>query len=98
MLIKTDHLGFIIPAGKKLKPIRQKVQFRDCREHQKQALYLALASECWNEVLEVDNIEKAVNILELKILSNINRCMPLQTVTMSSCDPRWVTPLVKYML
>lgn len=98
MLIKTDHLGFIIPAGKKLKPIRQKVQFRDCREHQKQALYLALALECWNEVLEVDNIEKAVNILELKILSNINRCMPLRTVTMSSCDPRWVTPLVKYML
>ena len=25
MLIKTDHLGFIVPAGKKLKPIRQKV-------------------------------------------------------------------------
>ena len=33
MLIKTDHLGFIVPAGKKFKPIRQKVQFRDCREH-----------------------------------------------------------------
>ena len=35
MLIKTDHLGFIIPAGEKLKPIRQKVQFRDCCEHRK---------------------------------------------------------------
>ena len=42
MLIKTDHLGFIVPAGKKLKPIHQKVQFRDCREHRKRALYLAL--------------------------------------------------------
>ena len=68
MLIKTDHLGFIVPAGKKLKPIRQKVQFRDCREHRKRALYLAPASECWDEVLEADNIETAVNILELKIL------------------------------
>ena len=135
MLIKTDHLGFIVPAGKKLKPIEcfhsrdqhlckfigteesvcirmelnsqriglghqhgrrsivlghqygrrdvmgkhsigQKVQFRDCREHRKRALYLVLASECWDEVLEADNIETAVNILELKILSNINRCMP----------------------
>ena len=98
MLIKTDHLGFIVPAGKKLKPIRQKVQFRDCREHRKRALYLALATECWDEVLEADNIETAVNILELKILSNINRCMPLRTVTLSSRDPRWMTPLVKYML
>ena len=98
MLIKTDHLGFIVPAGKKLKPIRQKVQFRDCREHRKRALYLALASGCWDEVLEADNIETAVNILELKILSNINRCMPLRTVTLSSRDPRWMTPLVKYML
>ena len=70
------------------------MQFRDCREHRKQALYLALASECWDEVLEVDNIKKAVNILELKILSSINRCMPLRTATLS----RLMTPLVKYML
>ena len=92
MLIKTDHLGFIVPAGKKLRPIRQKVQFRE------QALYLALAPECWDEVLEADNIEKAVNILEFKILSSINRCMPLRTATLSTRDPRWMTPLVKYML
>ena len=98
MLIKTDHLGFIVPAGRKLKHIRQKVQFRDCREHRKRALYLAPASECWDEVLGADNIEKAVKILELKILSNIKRCMSLRTATLSTRDPRWMTPLVKYML
>ena len=43
MLIKKNHLGFLVPVGKKLKPICQKVQFRDCHEHQKRALYLALA-------------------------------------------------------
>ena len=50
--------------------------------------------------MEADNIETAMNIytLELKILSNINRCMPLRTVALSSRDPRWMTPLVKYML
>ncbi|PFX20102.1 Lachesin [Stylophora pistillata] len=98
MLIKTDHIGFIVPAGKKLKPIRQKLQFRDCREHRKRALYIALASECWDDVLEADSIETAVNILELKILTNINWCMPLRTVSLSSRDPSWMTPLVKYML
>ena len=95
---KTYHLGFIVPAGKKVRPISQKVQFRDCREHRKHALYLALALECWDEVLEADNIEKAVNILEFKILSSINRCMPLRTATLSTRDPRWMPPLVKYML
>ncbi|PFX13355.1 hypothetical protein AWC38_SpisGene22564 [Stylophora pistillata] len=85
-------------GGKKLKPIRQKRQFRDCREHRKRALYLAPASECWDDVLEAGNIETSLNILELKILSNINWCMPLQTVSLSSRDPSWMTPLVKYML
>ena len=66
--------------------------------HRKQDVYLALASECWDEVLEVDNIKTAVNVLVLKILSNINRCMPLRMVILSSRDPRWMTPLVKYML
>ena len=73
------------------------MQFRDCVEHRQQPLYLALALECWDEVLEAHNIEKAVNILELKILSSINRCMPLRTATLSTRG--WMTtPLVKYML
>ena len=72
MLIKTDHLGFIVPAGKKVRPICQKVQFMDCREHRKQALYLALTSKCWDEVLEADNIEKAANIRKFKSLSSVS--------------------------
>ena len=41
MLIKTDHEGFVLPAGTKLKPMRRKVLVRDCREHRKQSFYLA---------------------------------------------------------
>ena len=37
MLIKTDHEGFVLPAGLKLKPVRRKVLVRDCREHRKQS-------------------------------------------------------------
>jgi hypothetical protein len=33
MLTKTDHIGVILPAGTKLKPMRRKVEFRDCRKH-----------------------------------------------------------------
>ena len=34
-LIKTDHEGFALPAGLKLKPVRHKVLLRDGREHRK---------------------------------------------------------------
>ena len=44
MLIKTDHVGFVLPAGLKLKPVRGKVLVRDCREHRKQSFYMALAT------------------------------------------------------
>ena len=32
MLMKTDHKGFVLPAGTKLKPLRGKLQLRDCRK------------------------------------------------------------------
>ena len=35
MLMKTDHEGFVLPAGTKLKPTRRKVLVCDCREQRK---------------------------------------------------------------
>ena len=79
--MKTDHLGFIVPAGNKLNPLRWKVQFRDCRKHRKSDLYLALCDENWQDVLEANNIDQAVNLLELKIWTNMNKCMPVKGIT-----------------
>ena len=67
MLIKTDHEGFVLPAGTKLKPMRRKVLVRDCREHRKQSFYLALAAQDWQEVVTADNVDVAVRIMEDKI-------------------------------
>lgn len=47
MFIKTDHSGVILQSGIKLKPLRRKLQFRDCRKHRKDALYKASAEENW---------------------------------------------------
>ena len=38
-LIKTDHEGFALPAGLKLKPVRHKVLVRDGREHRKHSRF-----------------------------------------------------------
>lgn len=43
--IKTDRTVVILPAGTKLRRIRQNVRIRDCRNHRKGGLYLKLVSE-----------------------------------------------------
>ena len=96
--IKTDHTAVILPAGSKLKPVRQKVRIRDCRKHRKEALYLELAGETWDSVLETNDVEEAVNNLETLIHSHMDRCMPFRTVSISSRDPAWMTPLLKSLL
>ncbi len=98
MLTKTDHTGVILPAGMKLKPMRRKVEFRDCRKHRKEDFYKALAEEDWEDVLQSTNVNDAVNCLERKIMDHMNRCMPTKTVSISSRDPYWMSPLIKSLL
>lgn len=98
MLIKTDHEGFVLPAGLKLKPMRRKVLVRDCREHRKQSFYMALTALDWSDVLNEVDINKAVEVLEVKIRAVMNKFMPQKSVRMSSRDPVWMSPLVKCML
>ena len=98
MLIKTDHVGFVLPAGLKLKPVRRKVLVRDCREHRKQSFYMALATLDWSDVFNAGDINKAVEVLNEKILAVMEKCMPQKSIRMSSRDPVWMSPLVKCML
>lgn len=84
ILIKTDHNGVVLPACDKLRPLRRKVTIRDRREHQKQALYLALSSEGWSELLSSTNVDAAVSQLEAKFIPLMDRCLPLRQL---QCRP-----------
>ena len=66
--------------------------------YRKQSFYLALAAEDWQEVVTVDNVDVAVRIMENKICSLMDKCMPLRSIRMSSRDPSWMSPLVRSML
>ena len=44
------------------------------------------------------DVNEAVNNLETIIHKNMDICMPLKTVTVSSRDPSWMTPLVKSLI
>ena len=70
---------------------------RDCREHRKQVLYLALADTDWRDITQGTNVNEAIGLLEQKIHSLMDKYMPLRSVRMSSCDLVWMTPLVKSM-
>lgn len=96
--IKTDHTAVILLAGTKLKPICCKVQIRDCRENRKATLYTALAEENLDNVLAAPDIQQAFCVLEEKIHGLMDRCMPVKTVSMSSHDLPWMTPLLKSMI
>lgn len=50
MLTKTDSCGVILPAGRKLRPSRHKVQTRYQRADRKRDLHLALTEEDWGDV------------------------------------------------
>ena len=61
-------------------------------------MYLKLVSENWDSVLNLNDVEEAVNNLEAKIKHHMDECMPLRSVRMSSRDPVWMTPLVKSLM
>ena len=61
-------------------------------------MYLKLVSENWDSVLNLNDVEEAVNNLEAKIKHHMDECMPLRSVRMSSRDPVWMTSLVKSLM
>ena len=86
MLIKIDHTGVILPAWLKLKPMRRKFHFRNCRKHCKDAFYKALAEQNWEAVHKATNVDEAVNYRSKKILDLMNTCMAVKTISMSTRD------------
>ena len=57
-----------------------------------------MAEEEWEEVLKATSVDEAVDHLEKKILDLMNISMPARTISLSTRDPYWMTPLVKSML
>ena len=97
-LIKTDHWGVILPPGNKIKPIRSKCCFRDFREHHKIKFTSELEDFDWISVINALDVEIATSILNMELHNLMDKCFPVRRDVMSSRDPPWITPLVKYLL
>ena len=97
-LIKTDHTGVVLPPGRKLKPFCTKFQFRDCREHRKLQFAYKIQSCDRSHVIEADDVDCPVDRLNDTLHDIMHMCFPLRTVTLSTRDPPWISPLLKYLL
>lgn len=56
-LIKTDHVGVILPPGNKLRPVRRKYSFRDFRELRKIKFESMIQTCDWTAVLNAQGID-----------------------------------------
>ena len=93
--MKTDHKGFILRAGIKLKPLRLKYSMRDYREHCKIACHQKFLEQNWHQVTNSTDLKAAVDFVHSTVESLIDECFPSRAVRMSSRDPPWMSSLVK---
>ena len=49
-------------------------------------------------MINVPDVEVATSILNKDLRNLMDKCFPVRSFVMSSCDPPWITPLVKYLL
>ena len=72
--------------------------FRDVREHHKIKMDKELQHMDWSDILSSDDPSKSVVTLNKKLWSTFDKCFPRKKICMSSRDPPYMSPLVKYLL
>lgn len=97
-LIDTDHKSIIVNPRTRAKATRKRVELRDTRAHCKLAMFDFLKDIDWLAELSGENIDSAVSHFYSLINPEIDIFFPVQKIKVSSNDPVFVSPLVKYLL
>ena len=96
-LVRSDHLSVMVTPRIQAKPERKHVYFRDVRQHRKIDMENKLKFFDWSKVFSVNDVEEAVRLLNQEICLMFNESFPRIKVKTSSCDPPYMSPLVKYL-
>ena len=96
--VRSDHNMVIACLRTSAKAKRSSIQFRDVREHRKIHMAYLLGSHDWQEVFSVADSELKCGELSNTLWAMFNECFPLISVCISSRDPPFISPLVKYLL
>ena len=96
--MKTDHKGIILPAATELKPVRLKYEFKDLRHHRYLDFNNKVLAFNWDSIFLNYSLDDSVNQMQYTIKSLMDQCFPTKLITMSSRDPPWMTPVLKFLL
>ena len=96
--VNTDHRAVLVSPLKKHKPERRPQFFRLMNSFGHKKFELLLSNEKFAEELYGLDVESAAETLEENILSCFMESFPLRRVVMSSRDPSWITPKIKWLL
>ena len=96
-LVRSDHLAVMVTPRIQAKPEREHVYFRDVRQYQKIDMENKLTFFDWSKVFSANDVEEAVLLLNQEISLMFNESFPRIKVKMSSRDPPYMSPLVKYL-
>jgi len=101
-LIKTKHKAVLVSCAEQLPSVyssdRLKITLFDLREHNLDYLRYMVATYDWHTCLASRDIQVVYDIFLQSVHELISHCVPSKTVTLSSRDPPFVTPLVKSLL
>ena len=97
-LVRSDHLAVLVPPRMTIKPVRRTVYFRDVRVHHKIKMDKELQYMDWSDILSSDDPSESVITLNNKLWSTFDKCFPMKKIRMSSRDPPYMSPFVKYIL
>ncbi len=95
--VRSDHLAVMVTPKIQARPERKYVYFRDVRHHLKIDMENKLKAFDWSKVYSANDIEEAVLLLNDGITSMFNESFPLIKIKISSRDPPYMSPLVKYL-
>ena len=96
--IRSDHNMVIACPRTSAKAKPSSIQFRDVREHRKIHMAYMLGSHDWQEVFSVADCEFKCDELSNTLWAMFSECFPLISVRISSRDPLFISPSVKYLL
>ena len=96
-LVRSDHLSVMVSANRPARPQRKYVSFRDVREHRKLDLKNKLEAFDWSLIDPCANLEEATNLVSDSLKRMHDQSCPLIQIKVSSRDPPYMTPLIKYL-
>lgn len=95
---ETDHLGLITIPKFKLPPVRYLQHFRHFSFHGHKQLNNTLSQLDFSSIYNVADPNEAAEWLEMSIERCFTDAFPIKWVRMSSRDPNWVTPKIKWLI